>query len=847
MSVPVVLMVAEKPSIAQCVANALCSNVDDVAIRGSSPCVTHLWRGAFEHLSAVDFRMTCVLGHIYRTDFAAESQDAADPAALFDARVKKLADKSVVERHLQHESRGVDALILWLDCDREGENICFEVIDNVRPHMRPGASVFARPIYRAKFSSLAPTDLRASFRSLGLPNENEARAVDARQEIDLKVGVAFTRFQTAHFLDKYANLNSRLISYGPCQTPTLGFCVARHDLIRAFVPEPYWLIDVAVEHAEQRIALTWDRGRLFSREMALVFHDLVRAAPTASLVACTTTPTRRVRPIPLNTVDMLKIASRQLGISPKQAMQLAEHLYTAGFISYPRTESSRYADAFDLRNVLQAHECHSIWGDYVRSLLIAGINRSRRDGVDAGDHPPITPMRAANANELHGAEWRLYDYIARHFIATVSPDAEFESTVASFDIGGERFTCNGRRAVSPGFTLLMPWLVDADQELPPLADVRQVRVLEVALRQADTTPPSHLSESELISLMEKNGIGTDASIASHIDNIAERRYVELNESSGRRLVPTQLGVALVHGYYRIDPDQVLPTVRRNIEQLIGLIARGEASFDVVVPHALALFKAKYQYFVEHIDRMDELFAATFQVRVDRALKPQSKPHLQSRCGRCRRYMSIIMSKPVRMHCETCEMTYQLPQHGSIRLYKGITCPLDDFELVLYSVASGKSFPVCPACYNEPLIDEQTLHSGCNQCPHPTCEHGATKNAVWPCPECDFGTLVLDRNSAPKWRVDCNACLYRIELPERAHRVHVSKATCGTCGSFKLAIDFHAKLSPLADGETKYVGCLMCDALLAEVTTDAHARAPSGGGGGGGRGRGRRGGGRGRRR
>jgi DNA topoisomerase IA len=52
--------------------------------------------------------------------------------------------------------------------------------------------------------------------------------------------------------------------------------------------------------------------------------------------------------------------------------------------------------------------------------------------------------------------------------------------------------------VSPGFTLLMPWLVDADQELPPLADVRQVRVLDVALRQADTTPPSHLSESELI-------------------------------------------------------------------------------------------------------------------------------------------------------------------------------------------------------------------------------------------------------------------------------------------------------------------------------------------------------------
>jgi DNA topoisomerase-3 len=783
--------------------------------------------------------------------------DPGDPGELFDARVKKTGRQKRWWSDTCTPRRVVPMLLcLWLDCDREGENICFEVIDNVLPHMRPQSAptsaknaAFARRIYRARFSSLAPSDLRASFRSLSVvPNENEARAVDARQQIDLKVGVAFTRFQTAHFLDKYANLNARLISYGPCQTPTLGFCVERHDLIRAFVPEPFWFLDVAVEHANQRIALSWDRARIFSRDMALVFHDLVRATPTAALLACTTTPTRRVRPIPLNTVEMLKIASRQLGISPKQAMQLAEHLYTNGFISYPRTESSRYADAFDLRAVLQSHERHAVWGDYVRSLLIAGLNRPRRDGVDAGDHPPITPMRAASASELHGAEWRLYDYIARHFIATVSPDAEFESTTASFEIGGERFSCKGRRAVSPGFTLLMPWLVDADQELPPLADVRQVRVSEVALRQADTAPPPHLSESELISLMERNGIGTDASIASHIDNIVERRYVELSETGGRRLVPTQLGVALVHGYHRIDPDQVLPTVRRSIEQLIGLIARGEASFEVVVPHALALFKAKYKYFVEHIDRMDELFAATFQVRPDRGTKAQeNKAHVKSRCGRCRRYMSIIMSNPVRMHCEMCEMTYPLPQPGSIRLYKGISCPLDDFELLLYSVPSGKSFPVCPACYNEPLIDEQPLHSGCNQCPHPTCEHGATRNAVWPCPECDFGTLVLDRHSAPKWRVDCNVCLYRIELPERAHSVHVSKATCGTCGSFKLAIDFHAKESPLANGETKYVGCLMCDALLAEVTQDAHARAPSSGGRGRGRRGGRGGGGRGKRR
>jgi DNA topoisomerase-3 len=848
---PVVLMVAEKPSIAATLALALAQSMDAaVHERGQAPCVVHVWRGVFEGVRC-DFRVTCVLGHVYRTDFVAEADDEAlDPALLFDMPVRKTADKAIVVRHLQNEARGAAALVLWLDCDREGENICFEVMDNVVPHLARSKTRFERAVYRARFSSLAAADLRVSFRTLGVPNENEARAVDARQEIDLKVGVAFTRFQTAHFLDKFANLNARLVSYGPCQTPTLGFCVQRRDEIHAFVAEPFWFLDAAFEHAARRIQVQWARERLFVRDMALVFLDLTRGVTHASVLSCVATPTRRARPIPLNTVELLKIASRQLGMSPKQAMQTAERLYTSGYISYPRTESSRYADGFELADMLQLHARHALWGEYVRSLLVAGPNRPRRDGVDAGDHPPITPTRAADETELRGADWRMYEYIARHFLATVSPDAEFEATTATFAVGGERFVCTGRRTTSPGFTLLMPWLVEGDQELPPLAGVKEVRIVDLALREGQTAPPDFLSESELISLMERNGIGTDASIASHIENIVERRYVELSQT-GRRLVPTQLGAALVHGYLRIDPDQVLPTVRRNIERLIDLIAKGKTTFEVAVPHALALFRQKYDYFVSHIDVMDELFEATFRVRTAEKRSDGAGDggghvkRVRSRCGRCHRYMQLVATAPARMHCDTCESTYALPQQGAIKLYKGATCPLDDFELLLYSVLGGKSFPLCPACFNDPSIDEQEMHAGCNRCPHPSCEHAMTKSALYPCPECDFGTLVLDRSSAPKWRVDCNACLYRIELPPAAHRVHVAKATCGTCGAFKLAIDFSAKQTPLGDGETKYVGCLLCDALLNGLTHDVQASAPQASRGGRGRGRGR--GGRGSRR
>lgn len=90
----------------------------------------------------------------------------------------------------EQEAQGTQFLVLFLDCDREGENICFEVMESAVSAMRPIASP---SVLRARFSAVTPAAITAAMSNLGVPNQAEARAVDARQELDLKVGVAFTR------------------------------------------------------------------------------------------------------------------------------------------------------------------------------------------------------------------------------------------------------------------------------------------------------------------------------------------------------------------------------------------------------------------------------------------------------------------------------------------------------------------------------------------------------------------------------------------------------------------------------------------------------------------------------
>lgn len=204
-----------------------------------------------------------------------------DPVELFTCPTEKkeTTAKLRMPAFLAQEAKGCDYLILWLDCDKEGENICYEVMDAVSRSIR---NVYTDQVtFRAKFSAITEKDIKYAMANLSRPNENEAKSVDARQEIDLRIGCAFTRFQTKFFQGHYGDLDSTLISYGPCQTPTLGFCVQRHDEIQSFKPETFWYIQLNVGND---VNLEWARNRIFNRDVANLFLNVVKKYKEAQYV-----------------------------------------------------------------------------------------------------------------------------------------------------------------------------------------------------------------------------------------------------------------------------------------------------------------------------------------------------------------------------------------------------------------------------------------------------------------------------------------------------------------------------------------------------------------------------------
>jgi DNA topoisomerase-3 len=167
---------------------------------------------------------------------------------------------------------------------------------------------------------------------------------------------------------------------------------------------------------------------------------------------------KRGRPEGLNTVELLKHSSTHMGLGPLDAIRTAERLYLSGYITYPRTESTQYATNFDFVSIIKALEKSTddaAIKEYCPKLLSGGMNLHKK-GVDVGDHPPITPTTKVPQG-LGSLDASMYDFVCRHFLASISQDAVLENTTVIFEFGTFQAKLKGLFVRSEGFMQMANW------------------------------------------------------------------------------------------------------------------------------------------------------------------------------------------------------------------------------------------------------------------------------------------------------------------------------------------------------------------------------------------------------
>ena len=526
-----------------------------------------------------------------------------DPRVLFAARtVRYIADDAKkIAQNLASEARTADMLMIWTDCDREGEHIGYEIAEHCRsvnPRIR---------VTRARFSALIPSQIQHACMGPVDIDLAAAHSVEARQQIDLRAGAAFSRLQTNGLRQRVAELDGMLISYGPCQFPTLGFVVDHYKRVQAFIPETFWSIVVSHKARDGTVTFTWDRQHLFDETIVRALHARCKAFNEAVVTHAAQRPTSKRKPLPLTTVELQKSTSRLFHLSPKRILDVAEKLYQHGLVSYPRTETDQYDKDFDFATFIEKQHNDPHWGVLAKELTDGGFQRPRNGTKNDKAHPPIHPT--AHANGLTGDERRVYEYITRRFLASCASDAVGSETTVSIELGGEGFHASGLTVIHPNYLRIFTFEKWNERWIPLYNVGQRFRVTSCDVKPGSTTRPSLLTEADLVGLMDKHGIGTDATIAEHIRRVIDRQYVMTHKKEKTTyLVPSTLGMGLVDGYDAMNFSKSLckPLLRHETEQQLERIASGELTRDAVVSQSMQEYAQVYTIVYERLESLAEV-------------------------------------------------------------------------------------------------------------------------------------------------------------------------------------------------------------------------------------------------
>jgi DNA topoisomerase-3 len=581
------LVVAEKPSVARDLAAAL---------PGSFPQAKDK-----THLVGDDYVITWAVGHLV---------GLAEPDA-YDPKLKKwrFADLPIIPEEFKlvpNDERAakqlraihklmadpeVDLIVNACDAGREGELIFAYVYDTAK---------VKKPVQRLWLSSMTKKAIAEAFEHLrdGEEMKSLEAAARSRSEADWVVGMNATRAASIRLRAAFDGA----VSLGRVQTPTLALVARREEEIRAFKPEPYWLVEARFEASRNRAY----SGRYLGGKRLPAEEDA-----TKIVEACTDRPgeitklekkEERERPQLLYDLTSLQRHANTLyGFSARRTLAAAQRLYEEHkALTYPRTNSrfltgDMIAEIKPTAELVGHNPQYRRASEYVRGLDKLPLGRVVND-KKVQDHHAIIPTRSEHdVGRMGQDELKVYDLVAKRFLAVFHPEAVYERTRVETTVEENVFRTSGRRLVEPGWKGVYGEEADqpraeddsgGDQLLPKLEQGEAVETLSVESLRKETQPPRRFTDASLLAAMETagkevedaelreamkdSGIGTPATRAAIIERLVDVGYVE---REGRAIVATEKGIQVIRlldGHPLTSAD-----LTGDWEHRLGLIERGE--------------------------------------------------------------------------------------------------------------------------------------------------------------------------------------------------------------------------------------------------------------------------------
>ncbi len=528
-----------------------------------------------------------------------------------DERSRK--QMSVVTKQLGRED--IDEVVNACDAGREGELIFAYLYEKAKAK---------KPVRRLWLNSMTSAAMKEAFTALRPAEEFERleQAARSRSEADWIVGMNATRAATIRLRSSFDGA----VSLGRVQTPTLAIIARREEEIKAFKPEPYWIVDATfVADAKRSYEGRFHAGagtagksrgpRIATEEEAVAIVQACEGEQGA-ITKLEKKEQREKAPMLYDLTTLQREANNRYGFSAKRTLAAAQRCYEEHkALTYPRT-SSRYlpndmvAEIKPIAELVGARPEYSKAAEYVTALDLLPLARVV-DDAKVTDHHAIIPTRSEHLLEKMGADdKRIYDMVARRFLAVFHPEAVFENTRVETTVPaaavadgkedrGHVFRTRGRLLLTPGWRGVYDEVATearpkgeedegADQQLPRLEQGEQVDLSQIASERKETKPPRRYSDASLLGAMETagklvdddelreamkdSGIGTPATRSAIIERLIQVDYVERD---ARALVATEKGLNVI----RLLNEHALtsPTMTGSWEHRLGKIERGEDS------------------------------------------------------------------------------------------------------------------------------------------------------------------------------------------------------------------------------------------------------------------------------